>query len=463
MPKENSPDPRSDPIVAIIGRSNVGKSALFNRLIRKRKAIVSDEPGVTRDINYERVAHAGVSFFLADSAGLTGSRQVDGNENAYGKTQEFNRRLIKEAALVLFTCDTDGPTAEDRLVAGIVRKSSKPCILVVNKIDREGRSDDLYDFYELGFGEPVAVSAVHGTNIRALEMKIEEGLGGRVSSEEDVAVSTPDAEARGSRGLPAEAMPASRSVVDVAIVGKPNVGKSSLLNQLVGKERALVTPIPGTTRDSIDEVITRGGRSIRLIDTAGLRKRGKVRESVEYYSLLRTEQAVQSSSLSILLLDATEKVSIQDKKIAAIVVKEKKGLIIAANKWDLAEEMGITEKSFREDLLFFFPHIAFAEVVPISAKTGYNKTKLLEKILDVYHNYTKRVKTSELNQLIRRFTLRGAAVKYGYQKSTAPPVFEFFIGGSDVKNRNFQRFILNSLRKSVDLRGVPVDIFLRKK
>jgi GTP-binding protein len=431
-----SPSP-SLPVVAIIGKPNVGKSSLFNRLIRKRKAIVSDEPGVTRDINYEKVSCPSGEFLIADSAGLT-----EKADDTLSKAQEFNRRLIEEASLVIFACEAEGLDSEDLRIAEVIRKSGKPCILVVNKIDRAGSDGAEYDFYGLGMGEPVPVSAIHGTNAEILEARIEEAL----------------AESLRSGGGSDDG-----AIIDVAIVGKPNVGKSSLLNQLSGRERSLVTPQPGTTRDAVDESITYGGRSIRLVDTAGLRRRGKIRESVEYYSLIRAEQAVKDSSVSLLLLDSTEKVSIQDKKIASIVVREKKGLIIAANKWDLAEKQGVTLKQYVDDLFFFFPHISFAEVVPISAKTGYNKSKLLEKILDVYNNYRRRVKTNELNTLLRQFTLRGANIKYGFQKSTAPPVFEFFIGGGDEKNRNFRRYILNSVRKCFDFTGVPIDVVFRKR
>jgi GTP-binding protein len=452
----HSPPPTL-PVVAIIGKPNVGKSSLFNRLIHKRKAIVSDEPGVTRDINYEKLSSPSGDFLIADSAGLT-----DKAEDDLAKAQEFNRRLIEEASLIVFTCEAEGVDSEDRRIARIIRKSGKPCVLVVNKIDREQSGDVLYDFFELGMGEPIPVSAIHGTNAGILEARMEAELaetfrrGGGSETAEAAGADT---------GSPAEVGDADKigvSVIGVAIVGKPNVGKSSLLNQLVGRERALVTPLPGTTRDTIDESISFGGRPIRLVDTAGLRRRGKIRESVEYYSLVRAEQAVRSSSISLLVLDSTEKVSIQDKKIASIVVREKKGLIVAANKWDLAEERGQTLKKYVEDLFFFFPHISFAEVVPISAKTGYNKSKLLEKILEVYDNYHRRIKTGELNALIRRFTLRGANIKYGFQKSSAPPLFEFFIGGSDARNRNYRRYILNSVRKCFDFTGVPVDVVFRK-
>jgi GTP-binding protein len=446
----HNPSP-SLPVVAIIGKPNVGKSSLFNRLIRKRKAIVSGEPGVTRDINYERVSYPSGELLIADSAGLT-----DNSEDALSRAQEFNRRLIEEASLVVLTCEAEGPDSEDHRIARIIRKSGKPCVLVVNKIDRVEPCEAMYDFYELGMGEPVPVSAIHGTNAGLLEARIDEALAEirRGSRANDAGIGAADVAGSGT---------ADDAVIGVAIVGKPNVGKSSLLNRLSGRERALVTPEPGTTRDAIDETITYGGRSIRLVDTAGLRRRGKIRESVEYYSLVRAEQAIRNSSVSLLLLDSTEKISIQDKKIASIVVNEKKGLIIAANKWDLAEERGITLKKYIDDLFFFFPHIAFAEVVPISAKTGYNKSKLLDKILDVYNNYHRRVKTSELNALIRNFTLRGANIKYGFQKSSAPPIFEFFIGGSDEKNRNYRRYIMNSVRKCFDFTGVPVDIVFRKR
>ena len=437
------------PTVAIVGKPNVGKSSLFNRLIRRRKAIVSGEPGVTRDINYELVSFDGITCRLADSAGFT--KAVDEIQSL---SQSLNTKLIDTASVIIFLCEISSLTKEDFETAEITRKSGKPYIFAVNKVDNDRLLDHLYDFFELGLEDPVPLSASHGNNVALLIDRLIEKLKPIVLTDrEDKALS--DQSYRTN-------LAGNTGSIDVAIVGKPNVGKSSLLNLLVNMDRSIVSDIPGTTRDSIDETVEFGGFNINFIDTAGLRKRRMVRENVEFYSLVRAQKAIKRSSLSILLIDAVEGVSTQDKKIASMIVTEKKGLIIAANKWDIAKEKGIQFQNFKKDFYYFFPHISFSELIQISAKTGYNKIKLLKNILTVYNNYNKKIRTNELNSLLQEHTLRSARIKYGFQKSTAPPVFELFVGNENDCNTNFNRFITNLIRKKFDLKGVPFEVILRK-
>jgi GTP-binding protein len=430
------------PLVAIVGKPNVGKSSIFNRLIKKRKAIISEEPGVTRDINYETVTVDDVVFRLADTAGFTRK-----GEDIPALTRKLNNRLIEQASLILFTCDVRNLDSEDFEITRIIRKSGKPYIFIINKVDNDKLMEGIYDFFDLGFENPLPISAIHGKNICHLKEIIGEKLR-EIHSARSASIKT----------LTSPAV----QKIHVAIVGKPNVGKSSLLNLLVNSERSLVTPYPGTTRNSIDETISYRGYEITFVDTAGIRKRTKIRENVEFYSLIRAERAVKNSTLAVLLLDAQQGITNQDKKIASLIVNDRKGLIIAVNKWDLASAKGVVASEYIKDIYYYFPHISFAEVIPVSAKTGYNKIKLLKKILIVYNNYNNKVKTSELNSLMRQFELHGTHIKYGFQKSIAPPIFEFFVSRMGKETENFRKYIMNSIRKNYNFDGVPIEVHLRK-
>lgn len=433
------------PIVAIVGKPNVGKSSLFNGILRQRKAIVSEESGVTRDINYEVVFHNGIGYRLADSAGY-----IEKGKDTHEYTQRFNLKLMEEASLIIFVCDVISLELDDFNLAERIRKSGKPAVMVVNKVDNDKLLENYYNFFDLGFPDPIPISVLQGKNIENLKDKITEkikDLQGGVTRNEQI---------------PDSIMTEKIATIDVAIVGKPNVGKSSLLNLLVGKERALVTPAPGTTRDTVDETVKFEDKIIRFLDTAGLRRKKNIREIIELYSIIRAERAIKDAIVAVLIIDAKDGITTQDKKIASLILKDKKGLIIAANKWDIAMEKNINEGEFVKNVYWSFPHISFADIIPISAKTGYNKLKLLKKILMVYDNYNVRVKTSELNNLMNKLSLHGAYIKYGFQKRTAPPEFEFFISRKAEHKKNFQKFIVNSLRKSFDFRGVPVNVSLRK-
>jgi GTP-binding protein len=445
-------DPKEHALVAIVGKPNVGKSALFNRLIRMRKAIVAQEPGVTRDINYETLSCDGVHVRIADSAGYVG-----GHEHIASMTRASNMKLIAEANLILFVCDVNNLAAQDFELSQIIRKSGKPCLLVVNKVDNKKLEENTVDFFELGLDVPLPVSAAHGRNISLLKRSIAESLS-VIEQASTSTISSTSITHHASTTHTDTALP-----ISVSIVGKPNVGKSSLLNMLVQKARSIVLPEPGTTRDSVDETLFLKNRKFRFIDTAGLRKRTKIRESVEYYSLLRTEGAIKQSAVAILVIDAKQGITSQDKKIAWIISENKKAMIIAANKWDLMKTAGIDERMFRDDTYYAFPHAQFADIITVSAQTGHNKNTLLNKIIKVYNNYHSSVQTSELNSFIATLPRARADIKYGYQRGTAPPCFEFFIRNIDTENVNFKRYLSNSLRQHFDLRGVPIDIQLRKR
>jgi len=431
------------PLVVMIGKTNVGKSSLFNRLVNQRRAIISDEPGVTRDVQYALIKEKGIIYRLADSAGIVSKGTI-----LQQRAEYLNLQLVDKASILLFISDIEGPTGEDFEIAEFIRKKEKPYILVVNKVDNEKLAENLYSFYELALGDPLGVSAIHGRNIPKLREEIEDRLLSEITS--------------GNLFIDDGGI-ILKEPLRVAIVGRPNVGKSSLLNILTGTERAIVDESPGTTRDPVDETIEFEGYPITLIDTAGLRKRRKVKQNIEYYSILRAEKAIKRSHIGVLVIDACTGITRQDKTTASIINREKKGIIVAANKWDLAQNNGISSKKFISELIDYFPPLTFSNIVTVSAKTGYNKIKLLKKIIEVYNNYNKVIKTGELNRVLRDFSHRGIHIQYGYQKSKGPPVFEFFINRYHKTDQNFEKFIENSIRKIFGFYGVPVKVILRIK
>ncbi len=427
--------------VAIIGKPNVGKSSLFNRLIRKRRAIIAPESGITRDLNYEYLKIGSANVKIIDSGGF-----VKPKDEITTKVIEINKKLINESDIIIFMCEVNNLTIEDSNIADMVRKSSKPAILVINKVDNETLENDVYDFYSLGFDNLIPISSIHNRGIDKVKESILEII---------------------TRFYPERLNLKSNSEiketlkVSVAIVGRPNVGKSSVLNMLLGTERSIVSSIPGTTRDAIDEEIEYNNYKIRFIDTAGIRKYRKIKESVEFYSLTRAQKAIKESDICILTIDATEGITSQDKKIADIILQEEKALILLVNKWDIMQEMNIKERDYFDQLNYQFPHIEYALKLTVSAKTGYNKSKLLNSILKVYNNYTKIVKTGLINSLLHGLTHHGIYIKYGYQKSTAPPTFEFFVNKSEKVNENYKKFIANRIRKMIDFEGTPINVFVR--
>jgi len=436
---------RQLPIVAIVGRPNVGKSSLFNRLVRKRTAIVEELPGVTRDRIYADVEWQGKIFTLVDTGGL----EFLNTTELLDEVRLQVERAIEQADLILFVVDgRRGITALDDEVAQALRRFNRKMLLVVNKIDNPEQLDDVYEFYNFGFGEPMAVSAEHG-----------KGTGDLL----DLVVETIDAPNRDEIATEA---------IKVAIVGKPNVGKSSLVNKLLGEDRVIVADMPGTTRDAIDIYWRHDDQGYILIDTAGMRRKAKVKENVEYYSVKRGLDAVDRSDVSILVVDAEELITEQDKKIAGYIHEAGKASIVLVNKWDLPEKETNTMQEYTESILEQLAFMSYVPVVFASAKTGQRLAKLPEKIKEVESNWRKRVPTGVLNRIIsdamaihtpRAEKGRKLRVYYVTQTSAAPPTFVFFVNDSKLLHYSYERYLENIIRETFDFEGTPIRLVFKNK
>ncbi len=365
--------------IALIGRPNVGKSTLFNRLIRKRKSIIDPTPGVTRDLISEHIQIEGVDFILTDTGGLT-DEKLELNELVQKKTME----AVSSVDLILFLVEAAMPLPIESEFASLIRKTAKPVIVVMNKSDSPEKDYHNSEYFKFGFGEAVSISAAHNRNIDELIEKIFEKL--------DIKINT-------------EIIENDRvydNSIRFAIVGKPNVGKSSLLNKIVKKDRSIVSEIAGTTRDVVDEDIEFDGNKMTVLDTAGIRRKSKVSEDVEYYSVNRAIRTIEKATVVLLLLDSLEEVSEQDKKIAELALKNGKGLIIALNKWDLLKETEPDFEKKKDRLLFKFPRASFVPVLRLSAKTGEGIITLLKKVVEISLELNKRISTSHLNDFIQK-------------------------------------------------------------
>ena len=434
------------PVVAVVGRPNVGKSTLFNKLIGQRLSIVKDTPGVTRDRVFAPCEWRGRTLLLADTGGIEPK-----TDDQLLRQMRYQAELAIEQAdvIVLVTDLQAGVTASDADVAAMLQKCGKPVVLCVNKCDRIGEvPPEFYEFYNLGLGDPVAVSSVHGTGTGDLLDAVFEHLPPKGAEEE-----TGDA-------------------VKVAVIGKPNAGKSSLVNAVAGEERSIVSDIAGTTRDAIDtEVSNRHGRFV-FIDTAGLRRRSRVDDAIEKYSILRAQMAVERADVCVILIDGVEGFTEQDSKVAGLALEAGKACVVAVNKWDAVEKddktMDRMRKSLREDLSF----MSYAPIVFLSAKTGQRLDRLFEVIRYVNEQNSMRVSTGMLNDVLADATARvqpptdkGRRLKIYYmtQPSTRPPTFVCFVNRADLFHYSYQRYLENQLRQTFGLEGTPVRIIVRER
>lgn len=431
--------------VAIVGKPNVGKSTIFNRVIKQRKSIIDDMPGVTRDRLYERAEWQGVEFILIDTGGI----ELDEKDfNAEIKLQAT--LAIEEADVIVFLSDATVPISKEELfIAALLRKSKKDVILAVNKCDNDKLRENLFDFYELGFGEPMALATIHGVGVGdLLDRIIEEGS--KVKRKK----------------------PISENAIKFCLVGRPNVGKSSIFNKLIGKERVIVSDIEGTTRDSIDYEFTRDGKEYVMIDTAGIRKRGKVVESVERYSVLRSRDAIEQSDVACIVIDASTGIREQDKKVAGYAFDAKKGVVIIVNKWDLIEKDYSTFSDYEKLLKEEFQFIDYAIPLITSAETGQRIGSLLEKIDFAYENYSKKLSTSVLNEIVNEAflfkppaTFNGGQLKiyYATQPESKPPTFVFFVNDPEYLHFSYKRYLENQLRKAFGFEGTTINLVFRKR
>ena len=433
------------PIVAIIGRINVGKSTLFNRITRKRTAIVENKPAITRDRIYAECEWKGQQFTLVDTGGVDFIRKEEMQKKIAVQTE----LAIEEADLIILLVDIkEGINPDDFKVAKAIREKGKLSILVANKGDVRGSELKLYEFYELGFGDPYIISAEHGLNVDDLLDRI-------VSCISEVGVEPEEEE----------------DIVKVSILGKPNVGKSSLLNCILGEDRIIVSEHPGTTRDAIEIIFKHNSLKLIFIDTAGLRGKAKPKEDVEYYSTLRTFEAVHNSDIVLLILDSTQGVSMQDKKIANYIQKERRACIIILNKIDLIKD-NIDRKLFIDEIKYELSFLKNTPIIMTSAITGYNIDKIISKIKEVALQYSKKIPTSALNAFIREVIsknppkyVRGNTLKIRYATQTGikPPKFLLFVNNPKLMYTSYHRYLENNIYEAFGYEGSPVVINLAKK
>ena len=436
----------SKPIVAIVGRPNVGKSTLFNTLAGEKISIVKDYPGVTRDRIYADITWLDHSLSLIDTGGI----EMDSKDAMLSHMREQANIAIETADVIMFVTDVrQGLVDADFKVADMLRKSGKPVILVVNKVDNFDKfMPDVYEFYNLGIGEPHPVSA---------SSKL--GLGDMLDAVWELVDAEKFEEEEDDRPK-------------IAIVGKPNAGKSSLINKLIGKDRVIVSDIAGTTRDAIDTEVVRDGKEYIFIDTAGLRRKNKIKEDLERYSIIRTVAAIERSDIVILMIDAVEGVTEQDAKIAGIAHERGKGLIIAVNKWDAVEKDNHTVKEYTNKVREVLSFVPYAEIVFISALTGQRTNKLFEYIEKVIQFHSMRIQTGVLNEILMEAVAmqqppsdKGKRLKLFYmtQVSTKPPTFVLFVNSKELMHFSYQRYIENRIRDTFGFIGTPIRMFIRER
>ena len=434
------------PLVTIVGRPNVGKSTLFNRLLARRRAITAATPGVTRDVVEEVTAIAGLPFRLLDTGGI-------GDDAGEFGAAVAERALAAagDATAIMLVVEAAGVTAEDERLADLLRAASDRVVVVVNKIDHPGRDAALWDFYRLGYETVVGVSAAHGRNVPALQAE----LARRIAQRRPLAAA-------------ADRQP-DTPVIRLVIGGKPNTGKSTLLNRLLGEERALVSATPGTTRDPLSGRIVHGSAELELVDTAGMRRRSKVQDAVEYYAVNRGAAALADADVAVLLVDANEGLAEQDKRIAAIAIRRGVAVLIGLSKWDLLDERPNLSAAMVDRIRFQFPLLHFAPVVPLSGLTGFGVDAMLTKAVDLHRQLSLTISTGKLNQAIARWareyvpTSRGREirVRYATQTGTNPVRFVCFLNHARGASAAYRRFLENRIRRELGFSEVPLTVEFR--
>jgi GTP-binding protein len=432
-------------IVAIVGRPNVGKSTFFNRLTETRAAIVDDMPGVTRDRNYGKSVWNGVEFSIIDTGGY-----VSGSDDVF--EEEIRRQAnlaIQESDVIVFLVDVEsGLTELDIAVYDLLRRNDKPVITAVNKVDNHQRSLDANEFYELGIEKLFCVSSINGSGTGDLLDEIVDLLPKKVEEEPDV------------------------KIPRIAVVGRPNVGKSSIINTLVGEERHIVTDVAGTTRDAVAQNYNKFGHNFTLVDTAGLRKKTKVAEDVEFYSVMRSVRSIEDSDVCVLVLDATRGVEGQDVSIFHLIHRNKKGIVVVVNKWDLIEKDNHTMKNFENDILEKFAPVVDVPIVFTSALTKQRILKILEEAMMVFENQHRHIATSKLNELLLGAieaypppAHKGKYVKIKYitQLPTKIPSFAFFCNLPQYIKDPYKRYLENKIRSNFNFTGIPIQLYFRQK
>ena len=439
-------DKMAKPIVAIIGKPNVGKSTFFNYLAGSRISIVQDTPGVTRDRIYAETNWRGRTFTLVDTGGI----EPDSEDIILSQMREQANLAIAMADVIIFLTDIkQGVTAADREISLMLKKSGKPIVLVCNKADNFDKDkEEIYEFYNLGIGEPFPISAANALGIGDVLDEIYDKLPPKEQGEDE------------------------DDSIKVAVIGKPNVGKSSLINKILGENRAIVSDIAGTTRDAIDTEFENEKGKYVLIDTAGIRRKSKVKESIEKFSIMRTLLAIERADVCLMMIDALEGVTDQDAKIAGEAHEAGKGVIIVVNKWDAFEKETGTLEKYKKEIYDQLKYLSYAPIIFVSAKTGQRVNKLFDLINHVAEQNAMRISTSVLNQVINEAiaivqppTDKGKRLKifYGTQASTKPPTFVIFVNSKELFHFSYERYLVNQIRKEFGLEGTPVRIIVREK
>ncbi|AMB99714.1 ribosome biogenesis GTPase Der [Aerococcus urinaehominis] len=430
--------------IAIVGRPNVGKSTIFNRIVGERLSIVEDIPGVTRDRIYAQAEWLGRQINLIDTGGLEFDDQDFNSQIRY----QAEIAMAEADVIIMLTNVKDGVTDTDEMIAQLLHRTNKPVILAVNKVDNPEQRSDIYEFYALGLGDPYPLSGAHGL-----------GLGDILDQVFEIMPKDPD-------------LNDEDDIIRFCLIGRPNVGKSSLVNAILGEDRSIVSDVAGTTRDAIDAPFKVDGQDYLIIDTAGMRKRGKVYESTEKYSVMRAMRAIERSDVALIVVNAEEGIQEQDKNIAGYAHEAGCGVIIVVNKWDTLEKDNHTMKEFEEDIRDAFRFLDYAPIIFVSAETKQRLHKLPALIKQVAANHSQRVQSSLLNDVLREAMLvnpapsdkgRKLRVYYLTQVSTKPPTFVAFVNDKELMHFSYERFLANQIRKSFDFTGTPIRIITRER